>query len=184
MKKKRRKFHRMSQAFFGLFEDSLRPLLDEYGLRLTDKDAGWGGYDFYTITFQNETTAVRVYFEWRDYYLEVMVCRLVDGKLGMFHETLPPDVPETCFHTQDVLSIRAPGYDLKALNMPEERGDAEATIREVGKRLALYADALRAHAGDILRGDFGLFPRLNLIAKRRARQTAAVEEQWDLEDYS
>lgn len=181
MKKKGNKINDRAETFFGLCEEKLRPLTKEYGLVRADEKAG-RGYTYYMIVFKNETTALRIYFEWMGSYLEVMLCRLVDGNLGTFHETLTPNVAESCFHTEDLLNVRAPGYNLEALQ-PRETIDEADTMKEVERRLAKYADALCTYGEDILRGDFGVFAKLDKIAKRRSRQTAALEQQWDLQDY-
>lgn len=158
-------------TFFRIVEEKLRSLLDEYGLRRGSVENG-GGYTYYTITFQNEHAAVRVYFEWRERYLSVQVCRLVDGKVQRDAESL--DSEWTCFHVDDLLTVKVPEYDQSALRLPEEWKSEEATMDEIGQSLEKYADALRAHGGDVLREDFTLFPQLDKIAKQRAKERGAL----------
>ena len=45
---------------------------------------------------------------------------------------------------------------------------------EIGQGLEKYAGALRAHGGDVLRGDFSVFPKLDKIAKQRAKERGAL----------
>jgi hypothetical protein len=158
-------------TFFLIVEEKLRPLLDEYRLRRGSVEDG-GGYSYYTIIFQNEDAAVRVYFEWRERYLSVQICRLVDGKVQRDPESL--DSEWTCFHVGDLLTIKVPEYDQSALQLPEEWKSEEATMAEIGQRMEKYADALRTGGGDILQGDFSVFPQLDKIAKQRAKERRAL----------
>jgi hypothetical protein len=130
-----------------------------------------GGYTYYTAIFQNETTAVRVYFEWQERYLSVQVCRLINGKVQRAAESLASEWAR--FHVGDLLTVRVPEYDQSALQLPEEWKSEQATMDEIGQSLEEYAGALRVHGGDILRGDFTVFPQLDKIAKRRARERGA-----------
>jgi hypothetical protein len=158
-------------TFFRIVEEKLRPLLDEYRLRRTRVENG-GGYSYYTIIFQNEHAAVRVYFEWRERYLSVQVCRLVDGKVQNDPESL--DVEWTCFHVEDLLTVVAPEYDQSELWLPNDWQGENVLMSEIGQRLEKYAVALRMYAGNVLQGDFMLFPQLDRIAKQRAKDRGAL----------
>lgn len=169
--KTQEKSERRAATFFRIVEEKLRSLLDEYGLRQTSLEDR-GGYSYYTIVFQNDHAAVRVYFEWRDKYLTVQLCCLVDGKVQRDPESL--DSQWTCFPVDFLLSVRAPEYDQSALQLPAEWKSEEATMDEIGQSLEKYVDAIRLHGGDILRGDFSVFPQLDRIAKQRAIARGAL----------
>jgi hypothetical protein len=169
--KTQEKSEKRAATFFRIVEEKLRPLLDEYGLRRASVEDG-GGYSYCTIIFHNERTAVRVYFEWRERYLSVEVCRLVNGKVQRNPESL--DSEWTCFHVGDLLRVRAPEYDQSALLLPEEWESEEATMDEIGQSLDRYADVLRSYGGDIFRGDFTVFPQLDKIAKQRAKERGTL----------
>jgi hypothetical protein len=169
--KTKEKNERRAATFFRIVAEKLRPLLDEHGLRRASVEDG-GGYNYYTIIFQNEQAAVRVYFEWRERYLSVEVCRLVNGKVQRNPESL--DGEWTCFHVGDLLNVRAPEYDQSALLLPEEWVSEEVTMDEIGQSLDGYADALHRYGGDIFRGDFTVFPQLDKIAKQRAKERGAL----------
>ena len=115
---------------------------------------------------------MRVYFEWRERYLSVQVCRLVDGKVQNDPESL--DVEWTCFHVEDLLTVVAPQYDQSELWLPNRWQGENVLMSEIGQRLEKYTDALRMHAGNVLRGDFVLFPQLDRIAKQRAKDRGAL----------
>lgn len=162
---------RRAGTFFRIVEEKLRPLLGEYELSRESMEDG-GGYSYYSIVFQNEHAAVRVYFEWREQYLSVQLCRLVNGKVQRNPESL--DGEWTCFHIDDLLAVRVPEYDLSALLLPQEWKSEEVTMNAVGDSLEKYADALRQHGVDVLRGDFSVFPQLERIAKHRAIARGAL----------
>jgi hypothetical protein len=169
--KTQEKSEKRAATFFRVVEERLRPLLDEYELSRTRVEDG-GGYTYYSMVFQNEHAAVRVYFEWPEQYLSVQLCRLVNGKVQRNPESL--DSEWTCFHIDDLLTVRVPEYDQSALLLPQEWKSEEATMDEVGQSLDKYADALRQHGGDVLRGDFSVFPQLEKIAKHRAIARGAL----------
>ena len=169
--KTQEKSEKRAATFFRIVEEKLHPVLDEYGLRQTSVEDP-GGYTYYTIIFQNELAAVRVYFEWRERYLAVQLCRLVSGKVQRDPESL--DSEWTRFPVDFLLSVRAPAYDQSGLQLPAEWKSEEATMDEIGQSLEKYVDAIRLHGGDILWGDFSVFPQLDRIAKQRAIERGAL----------
>ena len=162
-------------TFIGICEEKLRAVLDEYGLARTRVDDP-GGY--YTIIFQNETTALRVYFEWREVYLSVQICRLVNGQFQ--EESHAFNHEWTSFPVEDLLTVRAPDYDQGPLLISRSYEDftgEDAIMEEVGRQLEIYAAALREYGGDILRGDFSIFPQLDKLAKQRAKKRMAEYDE-------
>jgi len=154
-------------TFLQICEEKLRPILDEYGLVKTRVDDP-GGYMYYTVIFQNETTALLVYFEWRDVYLTVQICRLVDGQVQQKWYAADPEW--TCFPVEVLLTVRAPDYDQSPLLISQTYEDFsgdDAIMDDVRNQLEIYAAALREYGGDIFRGDFSVFPQLEMILKQR-----------------
>jgi hypothetical protein len=80
----------------------------------------------------------------------------------------------TRFPVDFLLSVRAPAYDQSGLQLPAEWKSEEATMDEIGQSLEKYVDAIGLHGGDILRGDFSVFPQLDRIAKQRAIARGAL----------
>jgi hypothetical protein len=169
--KKQEQNERRASTFFRIVEEKLRPILDAYGLGRTSVEDP-GGYTYYTIVFQNEQAGLRVYFEWRDKYLAVQLCRLVDGKVDSYAELL--DSEWSCFSVEHLLAVYVPEYDLSSLWLPEEWKTEEVTMDEIAQSLQKYADAIRLHGGDILRGDFSVFPQLDKVAKQMAIARGAL----------
>ena len=175
--KKQEKDKKRAATFFRICEDELRSLLDEYGLARARVDDP-GGYMYYTIIFQNETTALRVYFEWRDIYLSVQICRLVNGQLQ--EGTEPFNRAWTSFAVEDLLTVRAPDYDQEPLLVSrgwEDFTGEDAIMDDVRQKLGIYAAALGAYGGDILGGDFSIFPRLDKLAKQRFKKRKAEYDE-------
>ena len=169
--KRQEQSEKRAATFFRIVEENLAPVLDEYALRRTSVEDG-GGYTYHIIVFQNDYTGLKVTFEWRDKYLAVQLCRLVDGKVQ--RDEASRDSEWTCFHLVDLLSVNAPDYDQNSLLLPEEWNTEEATMDEIGQSLKKYADAIRRYGGDVLRGDFSVFPQLDRIAKQRAIARGAL----------
>jgi hypothetical protein len=168
--KRQEQSEKRAATFFRIVEENLAPVLDEYGLRRTSVEDG-GGYTYHIIVFQNDHAGLKVTFEWRDKYLAVQLCRLVDGKVLRDDELLSE---WTCFHVEDLLTVKAPDYDQNSLLLPEEGKTDEAIMDEIGQSLEKYVEAIRRSGGDVLRGDFSVFPQLDKIAKQRARERGAM----------
>jgi hypothetical protein len=169
--KRQEQSEKRAATFFRIVEENLAPVLDEYGLRRTSVEEG-PGYTYYIIVFQNDHAGLKVTFEWRDKYLAVQLCRLVDGKVQ--RDEASRDSEWTCFHIMDLLTVNAPDYDQDSLLLPEEGKTEEAIMDEIGQSLEKYVDAIRRHGGDVLRGDFSVFPQLDRIAKQRAIARGAL----------
>jgi hypothetical protein len=63
----------------------------------------------------------------------------------------------------DLLALRDPGF-MPITAKPTDKRDIQKS------QMDQYADALRQHADDILRGDFSVFPQLAEAINRRRRQ--------------
>ena len=175
--KRKQQDEKRAATFLLICEETLRPLLDEYGLARTRVDDP-GGYMYYTIIFQNETTALRVYFEWRDIYLSVQICRLVNGQLQ--EGSQPFNREWTSFAVEDLLTVRAPDYDQKLLLVSRSWEDftgEDAILEDVRQKLEIYAAVLREYGGDILRGDFSIFPQLDKVVKQRVKKRMAENDE-------
>ena len=164
-------------TFLRICEEALRTLMEEYGLARTRVDDP-GGYMYYTVIYQNETTALRVYFEWRDIYLSVQICRLVDGQVQK--ESHAFNKEWTSFEVEDLLTVRAPGFDqspLLATRSWEDFKGEDAILDDVRQKLEIYAVALREYGGDILRGDFSIFPQLDKLVKQKVKKRMAQNDE-------
>jgi tetratricopeptide (TPR) repeat protein len=165
--------------FIRICEEEFRSILDQYGLARTRVDDPGSGYMYHTIIFQNETTALRVYFEWRDVYLSVQICGLVDGQIQ--EPLLSFNEPWTTFHVGDLLSVTAPDYDQSPLMVSRSYEDftgEDAVMEQIRLELRIYAAALAEYGGDILGGDFTIFPELDRFAKQRVKnRQAEIEEE-------
>ena len=164
-------------TFLRICEEALHPLLDDYGLARTRVDDP-GGYMYYTVIYQNETTALRVYFEWRDIYLSVQICRLVDGQVQKQSHAFNQEW--TAFEVEDLLTVRAPDFDqspLLATRSWEDSKGEDAILDDVRQKLEIYAAALREYGGDILRGDFSIFPQLDKLVKQKVKKRMAQNDE-------
>lgn len=80
-------------------------LMTEYKFKLRKKSMKYLGLE---LAFQNDTTAVKISFEWREQYIFVSLCRLVDGKLVNNPIFIDSNSIINCYGVNTLLKIRAP----------------------------------------------------------------------------
>ncbi len=145
--------------FFDLVEAKYRYLIDDYAFRLRRKRAfsGWA-----EVLYRNRTTAVKIWWEYRDSYFEVSLSRLVDGKLLDDPWFILPDSVLNTFYLSNLVAIRCPDRKTlpKLIGTPFTDGDIE-------ELMSAQSSALREWADDVLRGDFSVFPQLDAVVKAR-----------------
>ncbi|MEK6300071.1 MAG: hypothetical protein AABO41_05065 [Acidobacteriota bacterium] len=157
----------LNESFFSICIERFQFLIKRFECRRGAKRATGG---VYTLTYQNSTTAVQVGLEWREQYVYVELCRLVDGRIKDNPVVIGPESQLTVFNLEDVLEIRNPELKLSA-----EHVARRLTVDALRKTLSHYARALEECASDILRGDFTLFDKLEHIVKTRAKEAAKTE---------
>jgi hypothetical protein len=137
--------------------------------------SGIFGYDL-----MNDTTAIRIIYEQREYRAFVQICRLVNHKIAPDPGEIRPESELHCFYVDDLLSLRKPGYQVFSLDLSNWSSyDPQAALRS-------YAGDLEVYGADVLTGNFVVFEELDRVVKERARQAAylkwgerAKEFGWD-----
>lgn len=154
-----------SEDFEEIVKSEFSFLVEEFGFCLADIKKTAMGYD---ALFTNDTTAVRISYEFREAYLFVTIYRLIHGKFVDNPRPIHHNSVLTGFALDDVLTLRNPAAAMKpayAYGVTSEYYHPERGLKLfVGK----FADNLKRFAADMLRGDFRLFKELDLIVKRRA----------------
>jgi hypothetical protein len=126
------------------------------------------------VIYRNGTTAVEIGLEWKEQYIYVEICRLVDGKMKENPIVIGLESDLTVFNMDDLLSIRAPKVERRS-----KPTGGPLTPDDIEKILTDRALALHRYAQDILRGDFRIFCELDTIVKSRisAYQPSAVRHK-------
>jgi hypothetical protein len=138
-------------------------LVREFGFEFRGVD---GSMNYLTrASYVSRTTEVDVDDSDEFRRVEVLLIRLVDGAAPPYPIFISNTPVLHHFSLDTVLARRAP--DLLA------RIDPVASYKggNVDQALRAWADALRAHASDILQGDFGLFPELEAELREKVRQS-------------
>lgn len=157
----------LKESFFNICLKRFHFLIERFSCRGAAKGASAG---VYTVTYQNSTTAVEIGLEWREQYVYVELCRLVDGRITDNPIVIGPESQLTVFNLEDVLEIRNAGHKLSPKHFARR-----LTADALDKILSHYARGLEECASDILRGDFSLFDKLDRTVKHRATEAAIAE---------
>jgi hypothetical protein len=147
--------------FFKLADKEFQFLIDEFGYKKKAKQTDAG---VYRRCYENRTTNVAIRFDWREQYIHVLFGR---------RDRNPPRRPEdemVAFDLEDLLKLRT-GRHAIDLN----RFGKALTRRDVKQMISAYARALRRHAGDVLQGDFAVFPALEKIVRKRMKDHAVAQ---------
>jgi hypothetical protein len=128
------------------------------------KDAGCD------IQYQNKTTGISIKYEYREAYIFIYLHGLINGRIEDIPRYISDDTILTGYGLDDIIFIR----NSCALMKPAYAygKDSEFYDEKIGMELYFkkFAQLLRDYASDVLRGDFSIFDKLDVIVKKRARE--------------
>ncbi len=134
----------------------------EFGFRIVLQDKIDGA-----IQWKTETTGVWLTHEpWGGPFPYVRLCRLVDGEFPPDPGKIRPEPVLHCYNSLDLIQLRL-GQDVLSIYYPPEQDDGGRKFRA---RVADQAEKVRECAGDVLRGDFSIFKKLDGRVKAHARK--------------
>lgn len=126
------------------------------------------GYNWgYELLYLNEVTGVKIIYEYREAYIFITLCELLDGKIIENPFKIEEDSILYCHSLDDVINIRHPSDLVK----PAYQYSKESKYYDEQNGLALYvatiANNLKKYASDILLGNFSIFKKLDRVVKDR-----------------
>ncbi len=126
----------------------------------------WG----YELIYKNETTGVRITYEFREAYVFIVLYKLINGKIVENPNSIEDDTKLNCYGLDDILTLRNPSSIVKPAY--EYGDDSEFYNKEVGLDLYVtkFAENLRKHSHEILLGNFDFFVELDNVVKERVRK--------------
>ena len=125
----------------------------------------------YRVIYQNETTAVKVFFEEREQWIFVDLYRLINGKIKENPIIICNDGELNEFDLQNILIIRDFAKRRIFRNLYSNKK------KNFKKILQLLSKALKENAQDVLKGDFSIFPELEKIVKSRIKPRKNVSKK-------
>jgi hypothetical protein len=132
-------------------------------LRFNKED--WG----YELLYTNDTTGVKITYEYQAAYIFITVYRLIDGE---FRENPRKMMEETILNgygLDDIISVQ----NTEALIKPAYEYGENSEYYDEDKGLTLYTSAfaknLKTYGGKLLQGDFTIFSEADKIVKKRIR---------------
>jgi hypothetical protein len=150
----------MIESYIPIIRAAMQPIIHHFSLRVSGEEETTS---YAEVLFTNTTTGLRVLVDWAEFRPFLTVYRLTPG--------VTPDSDRPVSHKQrlsfDVdmlLALRA-----KSLG-PVGKMLGSRDTSAVGNLLGEYADALREHASDVLRGDFMIFAELDRRVSERAKE--------------
>lgn len=148
-------------------QEQFKFLKSEYRFRLSKREKeDWG----FELIYLNDTTGVKITYEYREAYIFIMLYKLVDGDLRENPRSIEENTILFGFGLDDIISLRDP----QALIKPSYEYGEKYKYYDKDKGLFLYtsafADNLKKYAKDVLDGDFTIFSDLDTIVKERVKK--------------
>ena len=116
------------------------------------------------ITYKSPLLAVKVSNEIHEGSMDVSFYKLEDGKIPTYPIFFDPSAEFLVFSLHDLLVLRTGSFitqDWKRLY--EDADYLKATV-------AKFAEAIKRHASDVLKGDFSVLPAIKRLVIRRAKE--------------
>jgi hypothetical protein len=151
----------MSEALLRAIKAAMESVAKKYGLQVVGEKHD---RSYTAVQFANKSTGLLVAVDWSELRPFLTLYRLTEGKFPLEdggHEA--PGHELHAFDVDDLLLMRPVDHSPVGKMLPGP--DTLAA----GHLLVDYARALDLQASDVLRGDFTVFERLNLVIAERAR---------------
>jgi hypothetical protein len=146
-----------------LFREVFGFLLDEFNFRIIlSKSDNFGYY----MTVLNPTTGIELEYEIRECFVNIVLYKLIDQKLvKRTNSAIIDGTPITGFSFDWILALRNPEVEILPTYKYEEYSIFHD--KEIGFKayLSMIAQKLKEYASDILKGDFSIFPELDVMVK-------------------
>jgi hypothetical protein len=154
------------KTFVALVRETFAYLETEFGATISKREKN--AYAVY-VTYQNSTTGVQIELSSQKEGVTVMVIRLVDGQVPAYPIFITEDTELNWFNALDF--VDPPRTSLVpdvTLSDPMEPDPEE--LRDC---LEWFADILKRHASDVLKGDFGVLESIEKRVRARAAKSYA-----------
>lgn len=155
------------KKIYTIAQEKFKFLDSEYGFKLFKrKKEDWG----YELIYLNNTTAVKIIYEYGEAYIFIMLYKLNKGKLQENPIQINEDTILYGYGLDDLILLQNPQAIIKPAY--EYGKQSEYYDKEMGLSLYIsaHAENLKEYAKDILRGDFTIFPELDKIIKDRIKK--------------
>jgi hypothetical protein len=156
-----------AKDFDIIAQEQFKFLVSEYDFRLSKcEKEDWG----YELIYLNDTTGVKITYEYREAYVFITLYQLEDGELRENPRNIEDNTTLYGYGLDDLIGVRNP----QALIKPAFEYGEQSEYYDKEKGLLLYVSAfaenLKTYAKDILGGDFTVFPELDKIVKDRVKK--------------
>ena len=158
----------MTEKDFDIIaQEQFKLLKSEYDFRLVKcEKENWG----YELIYLNDTTGIKITYEYREAYVFIMLYQLKDGELRENPRNVDANTTLYGYGLDDLISLRNPD----ALIKPAYEYGEESEYYDIENGMSLYVSAfagnLKEYAKDILTGDFTVFSELDKIVKERMKK--------------
>ena len=156
-----------NKDFDVIAKEQFKFLESDFGFRLSKCDKeDWG----YELIYLNNTTGVKITYEFREAYIFIILYKLVNGNLIENPRSIQENTILYGYGLDDIISLR----NSQALIKPAYQYGKESEYYDKKKGLILYVSAfannLKEYAADVLSGDFTIFNELDGVVKERANK--------------
>lgn len=156
-----------NEKFDQIVQEKFNFLITDFGFKLADsREEKWG----YNLIYLNSTTGVKINYEFREAYIFIMLCKLVDGNLIENPRNINEDTTLYCYGLDDIVDIINPKDSMKPVYQYSDGFEYYNKENGMSLYISKFADNLKKHAEDVLNGNFDIFWKADGIVKERARQ--------------
>lgn len=150
----------VGKDFDIIAQEKFKFLESVYSFKLSKCEKENFGYE---LLYLNDTTGVKITYEYREAYIFIMLYQLIKGELHENPRNIMNNSIIYCYSLDDLIRLRNP----KALIRPAYEYEEKSEYYNVADGLSLYVSAFASNLKTYAKGDFTIFSELNMIVKKR-----------------
>lgn len=154
-----------NKNFDEIAKEQFEFLQSEFGFNINAcEKKDWG----YELIYLNDTTGVKITYEFQEAYIFITLYQLINGTLIENPRNIEQKTILYSYGLDDIINER----DSLALIKPAYQYGEDSDYYDKKNGLILYVSAfaknLKKYAADVLSGDFQIFNKIDKVVKERA----------------
>ena len=155
------------KGFNLIAQEQFKFLESEYNFKLSKcEKEDWG----YELIYMNNTTGVKITYEYHEAYIFIMLYRLDEGRLRENPKNIKDNTTLYGYGFDDLINLKNPQALIKPAYEYGEQSKYYNKENGLLQYVSAFSENLKTYAKDVLKGNFTTFSNLDKVVKERVKK--------------